>query len=90
MKSPAHPQTRQARAPHLADRDRIPDDVRAELDHEELQLSASVLPAEGLGFVPEDVLAEQDAANRALVSERSDDAVRLAATGDDDSPNATG
>jgi hypothetical protein len=66
----------------------IPEDVRAELEYAELHLSPTALAPETATFVPEDVLAEQDAANRALAAERSDDARRLALTEDDDQRRA--
>jgi len=56
----------------------LPDDTRAELDHEE-QLAAEVdLPTPLPEAVPDDVLAERDAEARALAEVPGDDGQRPA------------
>jgi hypothetical protein len=66
--------------------DEIPEDIRAELYYAKLQVGPRLVPPVAVMLVPEDVLAEQDAADRALVEERSDDARRVASISDEDSP----
>jgi hypothetical protein len=59
----------------------VPEDARAELDHQALQAGEADIPPATLD-APEDVLAEQDAERRALQEEPTNDAERPAGIDD--------